>query len=133
LARLSRIDALVTDDWVMAPLSEPEAPGTSGRSATTDNLSGSSVEELLRAETDNRAWSKTLRQRSSELLNSRLAKAISFEEYTVFRQQANEDAAECKRHGTTLSDELLRRDRRYLQKSNLDNELSPEIDIHSEI
>jgi hypothetical protein len=49
-----------------------------------------------------------------------LAKAISFEEYAVFRQQANEDTAECRRQGTILSDEILRRDRRYLLKSNLE-------------
>jgi hypothetical protein len=84
---------------------------------SSDNLSGrSSLEELLRAETNNRAWSKTLRQRATELVNSRLAKAISFEEYAAFRQQANEDAAECKRQGTILSDEILGRDGRYLQK-----------------
>jgi hypothetical protein len=75
----------------------------------SDNLSGSSLEEILRADTENRAWSKTLRQRATALLNSRLAKAISFEEYAVFRQQANEDAAECKRQGTILSDEIRRK------------------------
>jgi hypothetical protein len=90
---------------------------------SSDNLSESSLEEILRADTENRAWSKTLRQKTTALLNSRLAKAISFEEYEVFRQQANEDAAECKRQGTILGDELLRRDRRYLLKSDL--ELNP--------
>ncbi len=34
LARLSRIDVLVIDDWAMAPLAEPSA-ATSGRSART--------------------------------------------------------------------------------------------------
>ena len=100
---------------------------------SSDTLSGSSLEEILRAETENRAWSKTLRQRATELLNSRLAKAISFEEYAVFRQQANEDAAECKRQATILCGELLRRDRRYLPKVESGNELLPEIDTHSEI
>jgi hypothetical protein len=100
---------------------------------SSDNLSGSSLEEILQADTENRAWSKTLRQRATALLNSRLAKAISFEEYTVFRQQANEDAAECKRQGTILSDEVLRRDRRYLLKGESGNEPFPEINTHSEI
>jgi hypothetical protein len=66
---------------------------------SSDTLSGNSLEQLLRAETENRAWSKALRQRAPALLNSRLAKAISFEEYTVFRQQASKDAAECKKQG----------------------------------
>ena len=77
-------------------------------------MSRSSLEEVLRAETENRAWSKTLRQRASALLNSRLAKAISFEEYAVFRQQANEDAAECKRQGRILIDEIRSRPNVYL-------------------
>jgi len=84
---------------------------------SSDNMSGSSLEEVLRAETENRAWSKTLRNRARALLNSRLAKAISFEEYAVFRQQANEDAAECKRQGTILGAEIRSRDRRHVLTS----------------
>ncbi len=92
---------------------------------SSDNLSGSSLEEVLRAETENRAWSKTLLHRTTALLNSRLAKAISFEEYGVFRNQANEEAAECRRQGTILSHEIRSRDRRYLLKSNLRMNSSP--------
>lgn len=45
------------------------------------------------------------------------ANAISFEEYAVFRRQANEDAAECKRQGTILGAEIRSRDRRYVLTS----------------
>jgi hypothetical protein len=83
------------------------------------SLSGRTLEEVLRAEIENRAWSKTLRQRATELLNSRLAKAISFEEYTVFRQQANKEAAECKQQGKILGDEIRSRDKLYVLRSNL--------------
>jgi hypothetical protein len=76
----------------------------------SDTLSGSSLEEVLRAGAENRAWSKTLRQRATALLNTRLAKAISFEEYTMFRDQANKDAAECKQRGKILDDEIRSRD-----------------------
>jgi len=76
------------------------------------SMSGSSLEEVLWAEVENRAWGKTLRQQATALLNSRLAKAISFEEYTVFRQQAKKDAAECKLQGKILADEIRSRDER---------------------
>jgi hypothetical protein len=85
---------------------------------SSDTLSGSSLEQVLRAETENRAWSKTLRQQARELLNSRLGKAISFEEYTVFRLQASKDAAECKQQGRILGDEIRSRDERYVPRSN---------------
>jgi hypothetical protein len=92
---------------------------------SSDALSANSLEQVLRAETENRAWSKTLRQRVTALLNSRLAKAISFEEYTVFRQQANKDAAECKQQGRILDDEIRSRDERYVLRSSLKMSASP--------
>jgi hypothetical protein len=91
----------------------------------SDTLSGSSLEEVFRAETENRAWSKTLRHRVTALVNSRVAKAISFEEYTVFRQQANEDAAECKRQATILGHEIRSRDGRWFRASNLEMNVPP--------
>ena len=92
---------------------------------SSDDLSGNSLEQVLRAETENRAWSKTLRQRAAALLNSRLANAISFEEYTVFRQRANKDAAECKQQGRILDDEIRSRDQRYVLRSSLEMSASP--------
>jgi hypothetical protein len=86
---------------------------------SSDALSANSLEQVLQAETENRAWSKTLRQRATALMNSRLAKAISFEEYTLFRQQANKDAVECKQNGRILDDEIRRRDGRYVLRSSL--------------
>jgi hypothetical protein len=75
----------------------------------SDDLSGRTLEEVLRAETENRAWSKTLRQRATALVNSRLSKAISPEDYAMGRQQANADAAECKRREAILDHEIHRR------------------------
>jgi hypothetical protein len=92
---------------------------------SSDALSGNSLEQVLRAETENRAWSKTLRQRATALLNSRLAKTISFEEYTVSRQKASRDAAECKQRGRILSDEIRSRDERYVLRSKPEMNPSP--------
>jgi hypothetical protein len=83
---------------------------------SSDSLSGKSLEWVLNAETENRAWSKTLRQQAAALLNSRLAKAISFEEYTVVRDQASKDAAKCREQQRILNDEIRDRDGWYLQR-----------------
>jgi hypothetical protein len=85
---------------------------------TSGTLSGNSLEQVLRAETENRAWGKTLRQRATALLNSRLANAISFEEYTAFRQQAGKDATECRQQGRILGDEIRSRNDRYVPRAN---------------
>ena len=71
-----------------------------------EDISTCSFEEILRSQTDNRAWSKELRLRTAALINSRLAKLISWEEYTANRKLAGHDAAECKRRAAMLADEI---------------------------
>jgi hypothetical protein len=77
----------------------------------TDDLSEHSRAEILRCDTENRAWNKALRNRSAALVNSRLAKEISLEEYAISRQRDNADAEECKRRGVILLTEMNRRNR----------------------
>jgi hypothetical protein len=77
-----------------------------------ENLSGCSLEEVMRSETENRAWHKELRRLSAALVNSRLAKSISLDEYVVNRKRANDDAAECRRRGTMLAQEIFVRQTR---------------------
>jgi len=81
----------------------------------TDDLSGRSLIEILRFDSENRAWNKTLRCRVADLVNRRLAKQISLEEYAVSRQHENENAAECKRRGAILVSEMSSRDRRSVR------------------
>jgi hypothetical protein len=81
----------------------------------TDDLSGRSLIEILRSDTENRAWNKALRCRVAALVNSRLAKQISLEEYAISRQHENENAAECRRRGAILVSEMSNRDRRSLR------------------
>lgn len=57
----------------------------------------------------NRAWQKDLRLKGSALINSRLAKQISPEEYATHRAIAKTDAEECKRRGSKLADEIWSR------------------------
>jgi hypothetical protein len=75
--------------------------------AWSDNLSGWSLEEVLRWDAENRAWNKLLRERSAALVNTRLAKAITMEEYAASRQVGHDDAAECKRRGAIISESIM--------------------------
>ena len=84
-----------------------------------DDLSGRTLEEVLLSEAENRAWNKALRGRAAALVGSRLAKQISLETYAKRRQQANQDAAECRRRGTILVDEIRSRRGRSLPHSEL--------------
>jgi len=90
-----------------------------------DDLPECSLQEVLQTKSENRAWNKTLRHRVTVLVDGRLAKRISQEEYAVDRQQGNEDAAECRRRGTILDNEISSRDRRWLTESDPEVSLSP--------
>jgi len=74
-----------------------------------DDLSSCTLEEIFTSEIDNRAWYKALRLQNTALVNNRLAKAISQDEYAATRRQTTEAAAECKRRGAILVREITRR------------------------
>ena len=74
-----------------------------------DDLSSCTLEEIFTSEIDNRAWYKELRMQNAALVNNRLAKAISADEYAVTRRKTAEEAAECKRRGAILVREISRR------------------------
>lgn len=74
-----------------------------------DDLSSCTLEEIFNSELDNRAWYKELRLQNTALVNNRLAKAISADEYALTRRQTSEAAAECKRRGAILVREITRR------------------------
>jgi len=59
-----------------------------------DDLSTSTLEEVLRYQIENRAWSKELRFRSAALVNSRLANEISQEDYLASRKLTREETAD---------------------------------------
>ena len=67
------------------------------------------IEEVLRCQAENRAWSKELRQRNSDLVNSRLAKLISQDAYVSDRKLVHEDTAECRRRAAILDTQITRR------------------------
>ena len=75
----------------------------------SDDLSKLSVNEITVLQAENRAWQRELRLRSTALVNSKLAKQISPEEYAVKRKISKDEADECKRRGSMLANEVWRR------------------------
>ena len=73
-----------------------------------EDFSTSSLEDVLRWQAENRAWSKELRRKSSSLVNSRLANDISRDDYVANRKIAHEEAAECRRRADLLDTQIAR-------------------------
>ena len=71
-----------------------------------DKIQERSLDELFRLQAENRAWSKQLRMETQALVNTRLAKTISLEEYTSSRLVAAQNAAECRRRADELTREI---------------------------
>ena len=74
----------------------------------TEDLLQSSTEphsltDLLKADGENRARNKDVRARTADLLNRRLARAITMDQYVETRKNLNEEAAECKRRASLLA------------------------------
>ena len=71
-----------------------------------ENLSTYSLEEVVRAREENRAWYKQLRTSFNTLMDTKLAKQIGPEEYLAGRSLSNVEVAEYKRRGRILIDEI---------------------------
>jgi hypothetical protein len=75
----------------------------------SDDFSGHSLAEVMTMEAENRAWHRTLRLQVTALVDSRLAKQMSQQEYSIRRVSALADASECKRRGRILVHEIRSR------------------------
>ena len=75
----------------------------------SEDLSQRSLKEIIVLQAENRAWQRELRHRSTALVNSKLAKQISPEEYATKRKVAKDEADECKRQGSILANEVWSR------------------------
>ena len=73
-----------------------------------DDFSTSTLEEVLKYQIENRAWSKELRGRSTALVNSRLANQITQADYLESRKRAQLDATECQRRAAILESHISR-------------------------
>jgi hypothetical protein len=73
-----------------------------------DDFTTVSLEEVLRYQLENRAWSKELRFRSSELVNKRLANEITQDDYMTNRKITRQEAEECQRRAAILDSQISR-------------------------
>jgi histone H3/H4 len=73
------------------------------------DLSTTTIDEVVKLQTENRASDKETRLEIRTLVNRRLAKEITAEEYVVKRKIANQATEEFRRRSTLLSDELASR------------------------
>ena len=76
-----------------------------------DDLSALSNQAALNFMAENRAWNKRLRVGSAALVNTRLAKTITKEEYASRRKRSNQDTAECWRRASMLMRDMAARER----------------------
>jgi hypothetical protein len=74
-----------------------------------EDFSNLSLEEVLAWQAENRAWGKELRLSANDLVNSRLAKDISQDDYVARRKRAQEETAECRRRADLLNAQIIRR------------------------
>jgi hypothetical protein len=75
----------------------------------TEDFSECSLEEVFQSQAENRAWGKELRHKTNVLVNSRLAKNISQDDYLADRKRAHEEAAEYRRRAAILDSLIERR------------------------
>ena len=75
----------------------------------SDDFSERSLEEIFRSQAENRAWGKELRLRNTALVNNRLAKNISQDDYVADRRLGNEDTIEYRRRAAILDTQIVRR------------------------
>jgi hypothetical protein len=74
----------------------------------SEDFSECSLDELLRSQAENRAWGKELRRKTNALVNNRLAKNISQDDYATDRRLGNEDATEYRRRAAILDTQIVR-------------------------
>ena len=75
----------------------------------TPDLSTTTIDEVVKLQNENRASDKEIRLEIRTLVNRRLAKEITAEEYVVKRKVANQATAEFRRRGSLINDELANR------------------------
>jgi hypothetical protein len=71
----------------------------------SEDLSQFTVEEVVQSHDENRAWYKDLRSKVNALMDTKLAKQISPEEYSTALKPLKDDLAECERRGRILRKE----------------------------
>lgn len=74
----------------------------------SEDFSASTLEDVLQSKAENRAWSKELRRLTASLVNNRLAKQITQDDYLDRRKATDADVAECRRRSDILDAQIRR-------------------------
>jgi len=74
----------------------------------SEDFSASSLDDVRRSQDENRAWNKQLRLKVHALVNDRLAKNISHEDYMATRKLMQVDSTECRRRAAILDTQIVR-------------------------
>ena len=77
--------------------------------AWSEDFAGCSTEEIIRAQIENRAWGKELRDHTGALVNNRLAKRVSQADYLTTRDLVREATMECRRRAMILDQKISQR------------------------
>jgi hypothetical protein len=77
-------------------------------SSWPEDFSTCSLKEVLGWQAENRAWNKELRLKTNTLVNSRLAKNITQDDYLATRKLVHEEAAECRRRANIIDAQIAR-------------------------
>lgn len=101
----------VSDSAIHADLNATAEPLMYTAPCWADDLSRMSHKHVLNVMAENREWNKRLREATSALVNTRLAKTITQEEYASRRNDTNFDVAECKRRAGILVKDMAIRER----------------------
>jgi len=73
-----------------------------------DDFSTVTLEDILKYQLENRAWSKELRFRSNALVNKRLANEITQDDYLANRKLTRQEVEECQRRAAILDSQISR-------------------------
>ena len=73
-----------------------------------EDFSTCTLKDVLGWQAENRAWNKELRLKTNTLVNSRLAKNISQDDYLATRKLVHEDTAECRRRANIIDAQIAR-------------------------
>jgi hypothetical protein len=74
-----------------------------------EDLASATLDQILRLESENRAWKKQLKSKTGCLIDDRLAKRIDAGQYATGRKAAAEESAECSRRERFLGAEIAHR------------------------
>lgn len=77
-------------------------------SSWPEDFSTCTLKEVLGWQAENRAWNKELRLKTNMLVNSRLAKNISQDDYLATRKLVHDETAECRRRANLLDAQITR-------------------------